>query len=86
MNSTPLLASLIAAPAEVMVEVVLIGNAAAAIQGAHRAMKAAYNTVRPHCVLGYRQPVPEARQPCAVATATPPQPHRAGLLEGENLT
>jgi transposase InsO family protein len=45
-----------------------------------------YNTVRPHSALGYRPPAPEARQPCAVATATPPQPHRAGLLEGKNLT
>lgn len=34
MNATPLLSSLLAALAEVKVEVVLIGNAAAAIQGA----------------------------------------------------
>ena len=45
-----------------------------------------YNTIRPHSALGYRPPAPEARQPCAVASATPPQPHRAGLLEGRNLT
>ena len=31
-------------------------------------------------------PGQEAMQPCAVATAAPPQPHRAGLLEGKNLT
>ena len=29
-----------------------------------------YNTVRPHSALGYRPPAPEARQPCAVASAT----------------
>ena len=46
----------------------------------------ASNTVRPHSALGYRPPAPEARQPCAAASATPPQPHRACLLEGENLT
>jgi transposase InsO family protein len=45
-----------------------------------------YNTVRPHSTLGYRPPAPEARQPCAVASATPRQPHRAGLLEGKTLT
>ena len=45
-----------------------------------------YNTVRPHSSLGYRPPAPEAWQPCAVATAAPPQPHRAGLLEGKALT
>jgi transposase InsO family protein len=45
-----------------------------------------YNTVRPHSALGYRPPTPEARQPCAVASATPRQPHRAGLLEGKTLT
>jgi transposase InsO family protein len=45
-----------------------------------------YNTIRPHSALGYRPPAPEARQPCAVASATPRQPHRAGLIEGENLT
>ena len=45
-----------------------------------------YNTVRPHSALGYRPPAPEARQPCAVASATPRQPHRAGLLEGKTLT
>jgi transposase InsO family protein len=45
-----------------------------------------YNTIRPHSALGYRPPAPEARQPCAVAAAAPPQPHRAGLLEAENLT
>jgi len=45
-----------------------------------------YNTVRPHSSLGYRPPAPEALQPCAVATAAPPQPHRAGLAEGKTLT
>jgi len=45
-----------------------------------------YNTVRPHSALGYRPPAPEARQPCAVASAKPRQPHRAGLLEGKTLT
>ena len=45
-----------------------------------------YNTIRPHSALGYRPPAPEALQPCAVATAAPPQPHRAGLLEGKTLT
>ena len=29
---------------------------------------------------------PEARQPCAVASATHRQPHRAGLLEGKTPT
>ena len=28
-----------------------------------------YNTIRPHSALGYRPPAPEARQPCAVASA-----------------
>jgi putative transposase len=45
-----------------------------------------YNTIRPHSALGYRPPAPAARQPFAVAAATPPQPQRAGLLEGEKLT
>ena len=45
-----------------------------------------YNTIRPHSALGYRPPAPEAMQPCAVASATPPQPHRAGLLESKTLT
>ena len=45
-----------------------------------------YNTVRPHSALGYRPPAPEARQPCAAASATPQRPHRAGLPEGESLT
>ena len=45
-----------------------------------------YNTIRPHSALGYRPPAPEAMQPCAVATAAPPQPHRAGLVEGKTLT
>jgi transposase InsO family protein len=45
-----------------------------------------YNTVRPHSALGYRPPAPKALQPCVVATAAPPQPHRAGLLEGKTLT
>jgi putative transposase len=29
-----------------------------------------YNTVRPHSALEYRPPAPEARQTCAVASAT----------------
>ena len=45
-----------------------------------------YNTVRPHSALGYRPPAPEARQPCAVASAKPRQPHWAGLAEGKPLT
>jgi transposase InsO family protein len=45
-----------------------------------------YNTIQPHSALGYRTPAPEARQPCAVASATPLQPHRVGLLEGKTLT
>ena len=45
-----------------------------------------YNTIRPHSALGYRPPAPEARLPCAVASATPRQPHRDGLLEGKTLT
>jgi transposase InsO family protein len=36
------------------------------------------NTIRPHSALAHRPPAPEARQPCAVASATPRQPHRAG--------
>jgi transposase InsO family protein len=46
----------------------------------------AYNTVRPHSALGYRPPAPETWQPCAVASATPRQPHRDGLIDDENLT
>ena len=42
-----------------------------------------YNTIRPHSALGYRPPAPEALQPCVVAAAAPPQPHRPGLLEGK---
>jgi transposase InsO family protein len=45
-----------------------------------------YNTIRPHSALGCRPPAPEARQPCAVASAPPRQPHSPGLLEGETLT
>ena len=44
------------------------------------------NTIRPHSAQGQRPPAPQAMQPCAVATAVPPQPHRAGLLEGRILT
>jgi putative transposase len=44
------------------------------------------NNVRPHSALGYRPPAPESLQPFAVATAAPPQPQRAGLLEGKTLT
>ena len=45
-----------------------------------------HNTVRPHSALGYRPPAPESLQPCAVTTATPSRPCRAGLLEAKNLT
>ena len=45
-----------------------------------------YNTTRPHSVLRHRPPAPEAWQSCAVASATPRQPHRAGLLERKTLT
>jgi transposase InsO family protein len=45
-----------------------------------------YNTIRPHSALRYRPPAPEAMQLCAVATAAPPQPRRAGLLESKTLT
>jgi transposase InsO family protein len=45
-----------------------------------------YSTVRPHSALGYYPPAPDAMQPCAVATATPQQPHRAGLFESKTLT
>ena len=40
-----------------------------------------YNTVRPHSSLGYRPPAPEATQSCSVASATPQQPNRTGVLE-----
>ena len=45
-----------------------------------------YKTIRPHSALGYRPPAPEAQQPCAFSSATPRQPHRAGLREGKTLT
>jgi putative transposase len=45
-----------------------------------------YNTVQPRSALGHRPPARETLQPCAVATAALPQPHRAGLLEGKTLT
>ncbi|MBM4021393.1 MAG: transposase [Planctomycetes bacterium] len=44
------------------------------------------NTVRPHRAGLSEGPAPEARQPCAAASATPQRPHRAGLSEGESLT
>jgi len=44
------------------------------------------NTIRPQSALGYRPPAPEARQPCAVASARPRQPRGAVLLEGKPLT
>jgi transposase InsO family protein len=44
-----------------------------------------YDTVRPHNSLWCRPPAPEARQPCAAASATPQQAHGAGLSEGEFL-
>ena len=43
-----------------------------------------YDTVRSHSALGYRTSAPETRPPCAFASATPRQPHRACLLEGKN--
>lgn len=36
------------------------------------------NTIRPHSALGYRPPVPESLQPCAVAEAQPQRPLRHG--------
>ena len=45
-----------------------------------------YNTVRPHSSLGYRPPAPEATQSCSVASATPQQPNRTGVLEERRLT
>ena len=45
-----------------------------------------YNTVRPHSSLGYRPPVPEATQSCSVASATPQQPNRTGVLDERRLT
>ena len=46
-------------------------------EGAHRAVAAAYNTVRPHSSLGYRAPAPEAIQPASFASATPQQTKEA---------
>jgi putative transposase len=46
----------------------------------------AYNTVRPHSSLGYQPPAPEANQPCSLASATPQQANRAGLLPMTTLT
>ena len=43
-----------------------------------------YNTIRPHSALGLRPPAPEALRLSVVAAAAPPQPHRTGLLEGQN--
>ena len=43
--------------------------------------RTAYNTVRPHSSLGYHPPAPEATQPCSLASATPQQANRAGLLK-----
>jgi transposase InsO family protein len=44
-----------------------------------------YNTVRPHSSLGYRAPAPEATQPCSLASATPQQANRAGLITSSTL-
>jgi putative transposase len=46
----------------------------------------AYNTVRPHSSLGYQPPAPEAIQPCSLASATPQQAIRAGLVTTSILT
>lgn len=46
----------------------------------------AYNTVRPHSSLAYQPPAPEAIQPCSLASATPQQANRAGLLAAPTLT
>jgi putative transposase len=46
----------------------------------------AYNTVRPHSSLGYQPPAPEAIQPCSLASATPQQANRAGLVTTPTLT
>jgi putative transposase len=48
--------------------------------------RTAYNTVRPHSSLGYQPPAPEATQPCSLASATPQQANRAGLLKILTLT
>jgi putative transposase len=45
----------------------------------------AYNTIRPHSSLGYRAPAPEATQPCSLASATPQQANRAGMLATPTL-
>jgi len=45
-----------------------------------------YNTRRPHSALGYRPPAPEATQPCSIASATPQQSNRAGVLDERRLT
>jgi transposase InsO family protein len=63
-----------------------LGHAKNFVQTVTERWRQHYNTVRPHSALGYRPPAPEARQPCAVASAKPRQPHRAGLLEGKPLT
>jgi hypothetical protein len=55
-------------------------------QGAHRAVAAALQHRPAAQCPGIPSPSPESRQPCAVATVAPPQPYRAGLLEGKNLT
>jgi putative transposase len=46
----------------------------------------AHNTVRPHSLLGYQPPAPEATQPCSFASATPQQTNRAGLVTTRALT
>jgi putative transposase len=46
----------------------------------------AYNTVRPHSSLGYQPPAPEAIQPYSLASATPQQANRAGLVTTSILT
>ena len=44
-----------------------------------------YNTIRPHSSLGYRAPAPAATQPCSLASATPQQANRAGLITTSTL-
>jgi len=45
----------------------------------------AYNLFRPHSALGYMSPAPESWQPCTKASASSRQPHRADLMDDENL-
>jgi len=64
-------------------------------EGMERCLDLVQSTCRANALFGYSHsyyaapdlpPAPEAMQPRAVATAAPPQPHRAGLLEGKTLT